>query len=278
MHLGDAAAELGAVLHLGQLVDQEHELAVAGTGDEAELGIAVVLDDEARVADVALAAHALQVGLPTLAVGRIGEHEVELAGGEGVLREGRAEVEVLGLLALAFEQEVGLGDGVGFGIHFLAEKMDRDFLAVLGSQLRQAIFGHGQHAAGAAGAVVDEVGAGFDLVGDGQEDQVGHELHHVAGGEVLARLLVVLFVEAADQFLEDRAHGVVVERGETLGAVRVQHRLRAEVDRVVEELLDQAAEDVGLDQGGNLVAELELVEDFLDVGRKAVEVAPRSRP
>jgi hypothetical protein len=42
-------------------------------------------------------------------------------------------------------------------------------------------------------------------------------------------------------------------------AVLVQHRRGAEVDRLVEELLDQPAEDVGLDQGRNLVAELELV-------------------
>jgi hypothetical protein len=47
---------------------------------------------------------------------------------------------------------------------------------------------------------------------------------------------------------------------------------RAEVDVAVEELLDELAEDVGLDQGGDLVAELELVEDLLHVGREAVEV------
>ena len=32
-----------ALLHLGQLVDQEHKLPVAGTGDQAELWIAVML-------------------------------------------------------------------------------------------------------------------------------------------------------------------------------------------------------------------------------------------
>ena len=65
---------------------------------------------------------------------------------------------------------------------------------------------------------------------------------------------------------------MVVERREKLVAVHVLHRLGAEVDAVVEELLDQVAEDVGLDQGRDLVAELELVEDLLDVGRKAVQI------
>ena len=187
VHLGDAAAERRVVLHLAEHVDQEHQLAVAGAGDEAELRVAGVLDDEARVAHVALAAHAFEVGLPALAVGRVGEHEVELAGGEAVLREGRAEAEVLGLFAFALEQQVGLGDGVGLRVHLLAVEVDGDVLAVLAGQLAQPLLRHGEHAAGAAGAVVDEVGAGLDLVGDRQEDEVGHQLHDVARGEVLAR-------------------------------------------------------------------------------------------
>ena len=67
------------VLHLREHVGQEQHLAVAGAGDERVLRIAGVLDDEARVLDAVLAAHPLEVALPALAVGRIGEHEVELA-------------------------------------------------------------------------------------------------------------------------------------------------------------------------------------------------------
>ena len=107
---------------------------------------------------------------------------------------------------------------------------------------------HGQHAAGAAGAVVDEIGAGLHLVGDGFEDEIGHELHDIAGGEVFAGLLVVLLAEAADQLLEDGAHAVVVEAGHTQAAVGVEHGAGAEVDRAVEELCDQKAEDVIVDQ------------------------------
>ena len=59
---------------------------------------------------------------------------------------------------------------------------------------------------------------------------------------------------------------MVVERREQLVAVHVLNRLGAEIDAAVEKLLNQVAEDVGLDQRGDLVAELELVEDLLDVG------------
>ena len=100
--LGDTAARRTALLilfrlHLAQHVGQEHHLAVAGTGDEGVVRVAGVLHDEARVRDVGLAAHALQVALPALAVGRIREHEVELAGREGVaktasIRTGRSRL------------------------------------------------------------------------------------------------------------------------------------------------------------------------------------------
>ena len=106
----------------------------------------------------------------------------------------------------------------------------------------------------------------------GQEDQLRHQLHGVARRPVLARLLVVLLVEAADQLLEDRAHRVVVEAGVLDRAVAVQHRLRAQVDVRREELLDQRAERVGLREARDLVAELEVLEDVLDVRREAVEV------
>jgi len=63
---------------------------------------------------------------------------------------------------------------------------------------------------------------------------------------VLAGLLVVLFVEAADELLEDRAHAVVVQRRMPDRAVAVRHRVRAEVDVGRRELLNQCAESIGL--------------------------------
>src|SRR5205814_6343238 len=55
-------------------------------------------------------------------------------------------------------------------------------------------------------------------------------------------------------------------------AVALLDWLGAEIDLGRSELLDQAAENVGFDQRRNLVAEFELVENLLDVGREAVEV------
>jgi len=77
---------------------------------------------------------------------------------------------------------------------------------------------------------------------------------------VLARFFVVVFVELADQLFEDGAHRVVVDAR------------RREVDVGIEELIDQRADGVGLRQRLQLVAELEVLEDVLHVGREAVEV------
>ena len=173
-----------------------------------------------------------------------------------------------------FRQEVSLADGVGFGVDLLAEEVGRDVLAVLGRELPQGVLGHRQHAAGAAGAVVEQVGAGLELAGHGQEDELRHQPHGVAGRPVLARLLVVLLVEATDQLLEDRAHAVVVEAGMPDRAVGVLHRDGAEVDVGRGELLDQRAQRVGLREPRYLVAELEALEDVLHVGREPVEPGP----
>ena len=105
----------------------------------------------------------------------------------------------------------------------------------------------------------------------GQEDELRHQPHGVARRPVLAGLLVVLLVEAADQLLEDRAHAVIVEAGMAHAAVGVHHRLRTQVDVGRGELLDQRAECVGLGEARDLVAELEAVEDVLHVGRIPVE-------
>ena len=162
--LGDAAA---ARFHLGELVGEEEHLAVAGAGDQGVLGIAVGARSRSAGSRMSLLPPmALQVGLPALAVRWIGEHEVELAGREGVVGQGgvlRAAHDVVGGVPFPFEQQVGLADGVGLGIDLLAEQVGGDLFAVLGGELLQHVLGHGQHAAGAAGPVVDQVGAGLDL-------------------------------------------------------------------------------------------------------------------
>ena len=41
---------------------------------------------------------------------------------------------------------------------------------------------------------------------------------------------------------------------------------------MVEEFLDQATKNVGVEERGELVAKLELVEDLLDIGREAIQI------
>ncbi len=55
-------------------------------------------------------------------------------------------------------------------------------------------------------------------------------------------------------------------------AVAVQHGVRAQVNVRGEQLLDQRTQHVGPGEARDLVAELEVLEDLLDVGREAVEV------
>ena len=150
-------------------------------------------------------------------VGRIAQHEVELPALEGVVGEGgvfgAADDVGVGVL-LALEQQVGLADGVGLGVYLLPIQMGGNLLSALPRNLLQGLFGHGEHPAGSQGAVVEEVGGGLDLFLDGQEHQLRHELHGVAGRPVLAGLLVVVLVESPYQVLEDGAHGVVVQPGQ----------------------------------------------------------------
>ena len=54
-------------------------------------------------------------------------------------------------------------------------------------------------------------------------------------------------------------------------------RLGTEVDILADKLLNDRAENIGLDHGCNLVAELELVQNLLDVGRKAVQIGFKIR-
>jgi len=89
---------------------------------------------------------------------------------------------------------------------------------------------------------------------------------------VLAGLLVVLLVEAPDEFLEDRPHGVVVEARLFHRAVAVDDWVRAEVDVGRQELLDERAEGIRLRELRELIPELELLQDVLHVRGEAVQI------
>ena len=255
MNFRDAAAERGIVLHLGHHVSEEEHLAIAGAGDEGHF-LALVHDLEAEIAHSILAAHVFEILFPTLAVGRIGHHEIEANRRECVVRKGGplgAADDVFGILALALEQHVRFTNGVGFRVDFLTVEVGGDLQAEFGCEQLEGFLAFRENPAGAASAVVKQIGAGFELLGDGAKDEIGHQPHGVAGRPVLAGFLVVFLVELADQFLEHGAHRVVVDAG------------RSKVDFGIEELGNQGAERVGLRECLELVAEFEVFQDVLHV-------------
>ncbi len=79
---------------------------------------------------------------------------------------------------------------------------------------------------------------------------------------MLAGFFVVFLVEAAYQFLKDRAHGVIIEPRMLDGTVVVEHRLRAQVDFRGGQPCDEGAQRVGLGQAGNLVVEFKNTQCF----------------
>ena len=89
---------------------------------------------------------------------------------------------------------------------------------------------------------------------------------------MLAGLFVVFFVEAPNQFLEDRPHRVVVETRMLDAAITVENRIGAKIDTRIEKLLDQRPERVCFRKARDLIAELKIIDDLLDVGRVAVEI------
>ena len=113
--------------------------------------------------------------------------------------------DVVGVLAL--DEHVGLADGPGFVVPVLAEELG------LGVRVEVAdvSFRDGQHAARAAGRIIDrldDMAAGEVFLR--RQQQIDHELDHLARSEVLPGLLVRLFCADPDEFLEDVAHLDVV--------------------------------------------------------------------
>jgi hypothetical protein len=119
----------------------------------------------------------------------------ELAAGEAVaglaVAQGVAEHDVVGLLVL--DEHVRAADRPALVVVLLAEQGE------VGPRVSGAdrLLANRQHAAGAAGRIVDlAVDAGLIDVLLAGVDKMGHQSDHLARGEVVARLLVRLPVEA----------------------------------------------------------------------------------
>jgi len=131
--------------------------------------------------------------LPLHAEWRIGQHVIKCpffavrVAVEPVLGKGVGNHDVVRILTL--DEHVGFAYGPGLVVPVLAEELGMG-LAV---ELPDISFGHGKHAAGAAGRIVD----GFHHMTAGQilfrgQEQVDHQFDHLPGGEMLPGLLVGL--------------------------------------------------------------------------------------
>ena len=156
----------------------------------------------------------------------------------------------------AFDHHVGTADGEGFVVVVLPEH----FQARIGIEIAQMFFRHAQHAARAAGGIVERPHDPFGAqnLAVRREQQIHHQPDHFARREVVAGRLVRGFVEAPDQVFEDQAHVVI---GNGVGM---------QVD--VGELADNQVEPVGLVELGDLLLELEVLEYLSGLGRETLDV------
>ena len=128
--------------------------------------------------------------------------------------EGVFPFNVLRLFPL--HQHVRLADGVSFFVQLLAVKVNFQTGVNAGQQV---LLGDGEHAAGAAGGVVDPHQTFLgQLCPVRFKHQLDHQPDDVAGGIKLTGGVVAGFLELSDEVLEDGSHAVVV------------HVLRREVD------------------------------------------------
>ena len=251
-HDGDAAAAVLRRAHLREHVLEEEQRAVVDAR-QAGAEAAVVAERFGLPLDVAA------LLLPLHAEGRVGEHVVEgppaapVVVCEGVPREGVPEADVVVVLAL--DEHVGLADRPRLVVPVLPEEVEVR-VRVEGVDV---LLGHREHTAGAAGRVVDGLDdVALAQVPFGRQQQVDHQLDHLARREVLPGLLVGLLRPDADELLEDVAH------------LHVVHPLRREVDPG--EALHHLVEQVLLLHAGDLPVEGETLHDLAHVGRESVDV------
>ena len=114
-------------------------------------------------------------------------------------------------MSCPLDQHVGLADGVGLGVQLLAIHDEPG----VGIEAGEVLAGDAQHAAGAGGGIVEAAHhAGLRegiVVLD--EEEIHHEPDDLARGEVLPGGLIGKLGELADEFLEDRAHLRIADRG-----------------------------------------------------------------
>ena len=146
-------------------------------------------------------------------------------------------------------------------------------------QCRQAILRNSEYTACSAGPVIAGISSVLDLICNRHKDKVCHQLNNITGRPVFAGFLVIFLVELTDQFLENRTHTVVVQTGmlENGLFLILVHRIRAEVDVRRYKFFNDCAENVCLDHGVDLIAELELLQNLLHIRRETVQIGFKIR-
>ena len=248
MNDGNAAAAVFGLLHFGNGREQEEHLPVAGRGQAGA--------EPPRKAELGLLLHGGLFVFPLPAEGGIGEDIVKGLPGKLVIGEGVAVLDEVGVVAL--DEHIRLADGEGLVVDLLPE----------GHQLRggvelvEVFLRHGEHAAGAAGGVVNglgHVGPGKDVV-IVVEQEVHHQADDLPRGVVLPGVLVVRLGEAADDLLENIAH------------FQVGDHVRVQVGLGSGEFLDDNIQDALARQSGNLPVKAEFLQNIPHVLREAVEI------
>ncbi len=250
-----------AIIHSGSSGNGVH---VAGGIRQVHLETGV---DNDRARTIFLKDLAL-VGFPALAIGRVGKHEVEAGAGEFVSGERGTVTDVLGVVAL--DHHVGFADGIGLRVDLLAVEVDGGIRADGSLGIDDEILGLGEHAARAAGRIVDGDDR-WELPFHRLKQQVDHELDDLSRGEVLPGLLIILFVELADEFLKHVAHAEIGQAGK-LASVQADGVMMGKIDVRGHEFLDDAVEGVRFRHFPDLVTKIELGDDLGDVGAESVEV------
>ena len=242
-----AALALGR-LHLGDHVLQEQERPVV---DPRQPGT-----EPARVAERRLlVVDVLLDRLPFHAERRVGQHVVVRLLLVAVVAERVPVEDRAGLVAKEHLRPAGRPR---LWVQFLPPEVD-PCVRIEGFDL---VFRGGQHAAGSAGGVedVDDLALAADRVPVRGDQQVHHQVDDLARGEVLAGGGVRVLVELADQVLEHVAH---VVRGQLL---QVLHR---------GEPADDLEQDLRLGHPGDLVVQVEPLDDLPDVLGEAGDVVPQ---
>ena len=183
------------------------------------------------------------------------------------------------LVAVTLEQHIRLANGIGFRVDLLPKKVDRNIFAALCRQCHKPILCNGEHTTRSAGPIIAGVSSVLDLIRNRHKDKVSHQFNNITGRPVFAGFLIVLLVELTDQFLENRTHAVVVQTGmlEDGPFFVFVHRVWAEVDVRRYKFFNDCTEDICLDHGVNLIAELELLQNLLHIRRESVKICFKIR-